>query len=203
MKSRSEVTAEKKAKANEVSKELAKELSVPPAPKFDFQRVQRPGKSHELRGDLEQIVETVFVNDMAKMWERLREGLVVGEKRSDRGTLMKALDLAEKRAHDAHRLYVTAKVEHERWERENDKVFGAMWSKANESLQQEKTEGFRNKAITDADVRSRVATLFPDEYEAQETRRAKIKATVDSIKDLAEQWKSRCQSLRSMLGKSP
>lgn len=193
--------SEKKEKANEISKELAKELSTPPAPKFEFERAQRAGKAHELRQDLEQIVETVFVNDMAKMWQRLREGLTIGVKRSDHGTLMKALDLAEKRAHDAHRLYVTAKIERERWERQNEKVFGAMWSKATEVLQQEKTEGFRNKAITDADVRSKVATMFMDEYEAQEVRRLKIKSTVDSIEDLAEQWKSRCRTLQAMLNK--
>lgn len=199
MKTRSEVNEEKKKVVDEISGKLRDELKPPEMP-FQFEHANK-AKVTKVREDLEQIVETVFVNDMGAMWKKLREGLVVGEKRSDHGTLQKALDLAEKRAHDAHRLYVTAKIERDRWERQNEVVHGAMWSDANRSLQKEKDDGLRSKQITDADIKARVATLFPDEYEAQEVRRAKIKATVESIEDLAEQWKSRCRTLQVMLGK--
>lgn len=205
MKTRSEAKKEastddeKEEKIKEISEKLKDELA-PPANPFNFPSVNK-AKVAKLRPDLDQIVEVVFVNDMHETWKKLREGLAIGEKRSDHGTLQKALDYAEKRAHDAHRLYVTAKIERDRWERENEVIFGAMWSGANHDLQKEKNDGLRSKQITDADVKARIATLYPDEFQAQETRRAKIKATVESLEDLAEQWKSRCRTLQTMLGK--
>lgn len=205
MKKRSEKSESKEETVEEISKKLNKELHPDqaaddePLP-FNFESANAPRKA-KLREDLDKIVEVVFVNNMQETWERLRKALVIGEKRSDHGTLQQALDRAEKNAHDAHRLYVTAKVEHQRWERENDVVFSAMWSKANRSLQKEKDDGLRSKQITDADIKARMATLWPDEYSAQETRRAKVKATVEALEDLAEQWKSRCRTLQTMMGK--
>ena len=52
-----------------------------------------------------------------------------------------------------------------------------------------------------ADVKACAATLHPDEYVAQEVRKAKIKATVDSLENLSEQWNSRCRTLQAMLSK--
>jgi len=209
MKSRSEVKAEKattstlsdekKKVVQELSAQLRDELNPKPSPfKFESANAAREDK---LRPDLAKIVETVFVNDVHETWKKLREALSIGEKRSDHGTLQRALDNAERYAYDAHRLFVTAKVERERWERENDVIFGAMWSEATADLQREKDSGIRSKQITDADIRARTATLHPDEFQAQETHRAKIKATVDSLENLAEQWNSRCRTLQTMLGK--
>jgi hypothetical protein len=181
---------------SEASMERAK---VPENP-FDFQSANSKKKKSKLRGDLEKIVETNFVVDLHESWLKLRAALVIGEKRSEHGTLNKALDEAEENAHLAHRVYVTAKIEREAWERENDTVWGAMWSEANKSLQKEKNEGLRAKQLTDADIKARVATLYPEEYQEIEVRRARIKATVDSLEDLAVQWKSRCKSLNTMKG---
>lgn len=213
MKSRSEARAEKEAAStstDEAKKKAVEETSAqlreelrPKAPKpspFKFESANA-AKEDKLREDLDKIVETVFVNDVHETWKRLREALVIGEKRSDHGTLQKALDKAEENAYDAHRLWITGKVEWERWERENDVVFGAMRSEATASLQKEKEDGVRSKQVTDADVTARIATLFPDEFQAQEFRRAKVKATIASLESLAVRWDSRCRTLGTMLSK--
>lgn len=209
MKSRSEAKAEAAAAAKKTTK-----ASPPPAPEsepiidtkddvpenpFEFESANASKKT-KVRADLEKIVTKVFVVDLHDQWLKLREALTVGEKRSEHGVLNKALDEAEKNAHMAHRVYITAKIERERWERENDTIWGAMWSEATQSIQKEKNEGTRAKQVTDADIKSRVATLHPDAYQEIEVRRAKIKATVDSLEDLAVQWKSRCKSLQTMKG---
>lgn len=200
MKSRSEAKAEAAAKKNlsEDIVDVTSGLKVTEDP-FDFPSANK-GKKTKVREDLEKIVTKVFVVDLFDSWMKLREALTVGEKRSEHGVLNKALDDAEKNAHMAHRVFITAKIERERWERENDTTWGAMWSEATKSLQKEKDEGTRAKQVTDADIKARVATLFPDEYQEIEVRRAKIKATVDSLEDLAVQWKSRCKSLQTMKG---
>lgn len=203
MKTRSEAKAAKQSPAPKAPE------PIPPQPTsvenvdespFDFESANA-AKESKLRPDMTKIVETVFIVDLHETWTRLRKALTIGEKRSDHGTLMLALDQAEHNAHDAHRVYVTAKIERERWERENDVMLGSMWSEANRSLQKEKNDGLRAKQITDADIKARAATLHPDEYRAQEVKRASIKATVDSLENLSEQWNSRCRTLQTMLGK--
>lgn len=201
MKTRSAAKTEKKKVVAETSEKFKEALAEGGVEHhYDFPSANK-SKLKPVRDDLNQIVQVVFISDMKKTWDRLREGLSVGDNRSEHGTLQKALDLAEKRAYDAHRLYITAKVEYQRWERENEVFFGALWSKANRDLQTEKDAGSRSKQITDADVKARIATMFPDEYQLQENKRSQVKATVDSLEDLAEEWKSRCRTLQVMMGK--
>ncbi len=192
--------AAKKSAVEEISGRLRDELA--PKPRYDFPSAQRRGTEKELREDLRRVVETMFVQDVTKDWRILREGLSLGDKVSDHGAVMRALDKAEERAHLAFMLFVTAKAELERWELDNEVLHGAMWSEANRSLQQEKDDKHRSKQITDADIRARCATLFPEEWAAQEAKRKRYKLAVDAFENLAECWSSRCRSLQAILGKS-
>lgn len=202
MKTRSEA---KKAQATEApaaeesSRSLDEVLDKEASP-FNFESANAR-RSPKMRSDFSKITETVFVTDLHDTWKKLREALVVGEKRSDHATLQRALDLAEKNAHDAHRLFVTAKISFDEWEAEYASILGAMWSEATRSLQEEKDQGLRAKQITDGDIKARAATLYPDQWKSGEVAKAKYKATVDSLSNLSEQWNSRCRTLQTMLGK--
>lgn len=189
----------KKKAVEELSNQLSDELNPKPLP-FEFPTAN-PARKNKINPELQKIVETVFINDLHGEWQKLKEALKIGEKRSDHGTLHKELDYAETRAYRAHRLYLSAKLERDRWERENEVMFGAFWSEATRSLQKEKDDNVRSKQITDADVKARCATLFPDDYQAQELERAKVKGAIDSMEDLSEEWKSRCRTLQTMMGK--
>jgi hypothetical protein len=149
----------------------------------------------------QQIVETVFVNDPKALYDHLEKQLVVGDKRTDHGTVAQHLDEAELNARNAHRLWQSAIVERKRWELDNEVVFSAMRGEATRALQHEKEAGTRAKQITDADVEARIATIYPEEYKAQEIRRVKMKAMVDSMGNLADVWMSRCKSLNALLSK--
>lgn len=189
---------EKKKKIAETSAQLAKELDASQPTVWDN---ANQAEEDPLDPEFERIVTKIFVDHPLEEYERLETALRIGEKRSDRGTVNKALDEAEANARTAHRLWMTAKVEHQRWELENQVLFGAMRAEATKTLQREKDQKLRNKQITDADVEATCALLFPDEYKHQEVKRRKVEAMVKSMENLCECWMSRCRSLQAMLGK--
>lgn len=147
------------------------------------------------------IVETLWVEDPKSTYDYLEEQLRLGDKRTDRGSVYQQLDDAERNARTAHKLWQSAIVERKRWELENEVVFSAMRAEATRSLQREKDQKVRSKMITDADVDSQCAVLFPDQYKAQEVRRSKMKAMVDSMENLSECWLRRIGTLQVMLEK--
>jgi hypothetical protein len=148
-----------------------------------------------------KIVEKLHVDDPEGTYDRLERELTIGIKRTDYGTVMKHLDRAERNARLAHRLWQDASVAFKRWELDSEVTWAAMRSQANRSLQSEKDKGLRSKMITDADVESRLATIFPDEWRAQQHERNRNKALVASMENLAEMWSSRCRSLQTILSK--
>lgn len=181
-------------KRGDAGKQLADALDPPPNPLAWASA--NAAKAVPLDADFDRITEMVFVENPLEVYKQLEAALRVGEKRSDHGTMMRALDEAEGNARMAHRLYITAKVEQDRWERENGVVFGAMRAEATRALQREKDQGGRSKQITDADVESMCATLYPDEYQHQEHKRKRVKAMVDSMANLVDAWNSRCRGLQ-------
>jgi len=84
---------------------------------------------------------------------------------------------------------------------EDEPVWAAMWSEATKSLQSEKESGQRAKQITDADVKARVATLYPDQYRDQEDRRRAIEFTVKSLERLADIWFKKISNLETHVAK--
>lgn len=203
MKTRAEVLAEKTKKVvssqpdtepkSETKKKVVAELSAqlrdhlhPTDSPFQFPS-PHAAKVNKLRPDLAKIVETIRVVDMNETWLRMQKALKIGEKSSEHGVLHKAIDHDPSLAYEAHRLYVTAKLEYKRWELANDVIHGAMWIASTQSLQREKDDGLRAKAITDGDVKARCATLFPDEWVAQELGRMQIKETVDNLEFLVKE----------------
>lgn len=154
-----------------------------------------------MRPDVERIVEHTFIEDVVPVYERLEASLKLGDRRTDYGSVMKALDEAESNARDAFKLWATASVEHEKWEWENRELFAGMRAEAQAKLQAEKDAKTRNKQITDADVDDMAVLLYPDEYAAQEVRRKRAKRMVDNCKNLLELWQSKCFSLRTQADK--
>ncbi len=76
--------------------------------KLRFKTVQRA--RDPLRKDLGQIVETHWIVDLYATWNRIRGVLKIGEKRSEHGHVILALDEARGLAEEAYGLVVTAKL---------------------------------------------------------------------------------------------
>jgi len=152
-----------------------------------------------LSGDFDRVVERVFTIDVLPVFDRLEAELVIGEDRSDYGTVRKHLDRAEDNARLAHKLYASARVEQEGYVIDMRPIRAAMMDRANRELQREKNEGARSKAITKEDIENWVAQNFADEYRAQEIKELKLRKTTEHMERLAELWKSRCRSLDTLL----
>lgn len=152
-----------------------------------------------VRPDFDRIVETIYAADVFADYDDLERNLEVGEQRGDYGTLREHLDKAEQRARRAHRLYLGAKIELVRWEVDAKRVMGALRQKAREALEEEKADGTRKKAITIQDVEDWISENHPDEWAAQEVRRAKIKGTVDDLEHLNGAWVRKCSDLRTLI----
>ncbi len=150
--------------------------------------------------DFAQVVETLYQEmDAVQEFKRLSEQLEVGDDRADYGSVNKHLDRAETNARKAHKLFLQAELEQKRFTLVNDVVGGKLRDDAYLTLQSEKDNGDRKKAITDADVVARMSVLFPDEMRSQEEKKLKVKGMVEHCEHLTDLWKSRCKSLQTML----
>jgi hypothetical protein len=180
------------------SAELQASLNAPtertPPPLF-----ASANKGPGVHADFDRIVETIYQVDAFKDYEDLEANLEVGDQRGDYRTLTEHLDKAERRARRAHALYLGAKLERAKWEMDSEVVLARMRDQAAEELENEKARGERKKAITDADVRARMAEKFPDEWRHQEVKRVKLKGAEEHLERLADLWKVKCFSLSTML----
>lgn len=158
-------------------------------------------KTTDVRVDerLDRIVERVVNVDALDDYEELEGKLRIGEKRTEYGTVAKHLDDAEDDARRAHRLFVAAKLEYDRWVAETEVVLAPMRTEAVRALEQEKREGLRSKQITDADVVAKMAALYPDEFVHQESKRAKMKRTIDHLENFSDRWARRCGDLNALI----
>lgn len=137
--------------------------------------------------------------DIEQQWKELEAALTV-EGALTPQVVKAQLNLAEKRALAAHRLYVFAKLEQKRYSIDCEEALGSMRDFATSELQAEKDRGERNKSITEADVRGRAATLYPDEWAAINTGLESSKATIAHLEQLSDLWKGRRFSLAALLG---
>jgi hypothetical protein len=112
-----------------------------------------------------------------------------------------ALEKSEALARRAMRLYLKFRQMRFEWEQDNQILFSNMRVEATRALQREKEQGFRSKQITDADVATMCATMFPDEVRVQEAQRNRASLTEKSLEHLVEMWSSKCRSLGTIVGK--
>ena len=189
----------------EASAPLAEEIAKNdvPAPFRGFPSAQPQSDRPRLSAPMQRIVEMTFLreDELLAAAEKLRTAIVIGAKRNDYGTVMEALDQAEENSRLAHRFMCTVKEERDRFEAGLEIVMSGMRTKANEALQWEKDNGKRSKAITDGDVESKMASLYPDEYESIRNERRRLELTSRRAENEVEIWSSRCRSLQTIASK--
>lgn len=151
--------------------------------------------------NFDRVVELVFDEsvDVEAEYVELERALDIEQALSAQ-VVKEELSKAEKRAFRAHRLYVTAKLELERYEIDVGVAVGAMRERAVIELSKEKDDGARKKQITEQDVTDRCVTLFPDEWRQVQNDRERSKRTVELLGKLSELWFKRSYSLSAMLG---
>lgn len=189
-------------KRSEIESPEAPEPDPLPKKTYEFRTAHaRRASDVDLRSDLVNIVEMVWIEDMFAAWQQIKASLVIGPRRSEHGILTKKLDEARSLSYEAHRLYVTAKREYDRWELENQATNSALWNAATRELEAERKEGSRSKPLTDKDVTAKVMTLHPDEYIAQETKRNAVKLAVENMTSLVKEANEHVEDIRILLAK--
>ena len=158
-------------------------------------------KEHPMPTPMRRIVEHHFDDDETDIAveHKALEKLLDSSERV--GHQSNALEQAETNARRAMKLYLRFRQARFEWEQDNKVVFSSMRIEATKALQAEKQSGTRSKQITDADVETMCASLFPDEMRAQEVRRNKAHLTEKSLEHLVEVWSSKCRSLNALVGK--
>lgn len=152
--------------------------------------------------DLARVVEKVFLKEnMDLVYNEVEDSFRVGEGRNERGILTEALDNSIPIARKAFSLMITAKLEREKFEIENEVYFCELRTKATESLEEDKKLGKRTKMITDADIISRMAYLDPDRYRDQESNRRKLELTVKSLEHMVTMSGEKCSELQIQVSK--
>ena len=146
----------------------------------------------------DRIVRNVFRLELREEdFERLMSELELKDPTSI-GEIDRSLNKAEKNAMLAHRMKVVAEVEHDVLRVETLKALADLRERAHTELQNEKAQGVRNKAITDADVESRMASLDPEVFQTVKRRETERERTISHIGHLAERWAQRARTLAAM-----
>src|SRR5574341_128180 len=146
---------------------------------------------------VQRVVTHVFDVDVADAYEKLEGELALDDALTPQA-VRRALNRVERYAQLAHQLYIASKVEQEVFEVQSEKVLGAMRTQAVEKLSLEKEAKLFTKQITEADIKLRMADMFPDEWDEIQARRLRFSGAVEHLKRLAELWQSRCRSLASL-----
>lgn len=154
------------------------------------------GSPPELSPGYRRIVVRVFdLPDPDKEYEELEVAL-----REAQPSPVVALEMAEDNARRAHRLYVCARAAAEQFNIEASMIEAAMRADALAAITRDKASGHHNKAITEADVTGRMATMFHDEFIDLADRRIKSRKMVEHLEAFAQLWRSRCYSLSTIVG---
>ncbi len=146
----------------------------------------------------QRITERIFdLPNSNDEYSLLEAALSLGTQDFD--SVAQALDRAEDHARRAHRLYVAARLDYERFLADAEVIEAAIRTEAASELQAEKDSGSRTKQITDADVRAKSAALFPDEWRDLAEKKVQAKLAVEHLERFADLWVSRCRSLGGLL----
>lgn len=145
-----------------------------------------------------RIVNTVLQANVMSEYDRLERELVIGEHRSDFAIVLKHVDKAEDNARIAHKLYLAARIERERYDSSSAKSIAAMRRQAKDHLENVKKSKDLKKQITDTDVQDHCAMVF-DEWDRIIDTKTKLKLAEQHLEHLADLWKSRCNTLRTII----
>jgi hypothetical protein len=174
---------------------------------FDFPSAQPKDDVPQMAPWARRLVETAFLksDEIEEAARRLRGEISLGERRTDYGSVIEALDRAEENTRLAFQLAITIKAERDLYEKSATVIEGEMREKAKYDLEASselaKKSGGKPKAITNDDVVAKMATLFRDEWEGLSGDRRKFELTVRFYDHQVEVWASRCRTLQTIATK--
>ncbi len=178
---------------------MANEAHPPPSTVRDI--FEQPG-APQLLGAYERIVRTIYTLDEQTVFEELNAKLRFSKaaNRMEYGELVDAIEEATQLANKASLLHVNARVALETYLADVEVMRADMRDRARADLEgdKRKNEG-KGKAITDADLRARMAGMYPDDFRSVEVRTAKAEGAIKHLGQLHDRWVERVRVLDAIL----
>ena len=153
----------------------------------------------------QRIVTTIFTIDEERVFDELARKLKFDRpaSRLEYGDLADALEEASQLAWKASQLSVNAKAALESYLAEVTVLRSDMRDKARgelEGAKEGKAKGeSKGKAITDADIVSHMAGMFPDQFRDIEQRITRAEGAVKHLSNLADRWVERVKVLDALI----
>jgi len=154
----------------------------------------------DLKRGFQEIAAKVFDTDLALVKEfDIIEGSLSITGALTPQVISRAANQSEDMARRAYRLYIVGKVEYEAYMRKTEGLVAVLRDGAQVDLEKEKALSIRTKQITDADVISKIAAKYADEWEDIQLRRARAKGMLGYLEILSDLSKKRCFTVARML----
>jgi hypothetical protein len=148
------------------------------------------------------IIRHVYDIDIEATYQQLNADLTLGDRVTDYGTVLQALDVSSRNAVLAARLVRAAKLEDDRVGGQAQEHEEHLRRHARAELEREKAglkaKGGAVKAPTIQEVEDRIIAAFPDEVFATRRRRAEMHGALRSMEALEKAWWERCHALRKI-----
>lgn len=189
------VSKKKSTESQEEKKVTGATLFASAQPEYTVDTI--PKMSETMAG----MVETTFeMEDPEATYQELLSAL---DKRRDAltpGVIREQLSDSARLYRNAHRLYIVARHDQERFDNENTIFMATLREEAKSELEAEKSVGKLKKAITDADVVARISRAYPDVYEEMNDRAIRARKMVEHLKHLVDVFKNRMRALATLAG---
>lgn len=180
---------------------VAEQPDEQPAPLVS-EVIAQESREPQVGGGWDRIITSIFTVDERRIFDELTEELSFGDAahRREYSEIFDALDLASRRTNEASTLYAAAKVTLAQYLAGVAEYEGDMREQARNALESAKEgKGGKGKAITEADVTSKMAKMFGDEYRRTQVTKARAEEAVGHMRRLLERWEDRGRFLDAML----
>lgn len=158
---------------------------------------ETPTVADQLAQLVTKVIDEGLGLDINAEYEELERGLVLPDALTPQ-VVAGAINFCEHNAKRAHRLFVLARYQYDRYKITAEVALGAMREAATHRLGVMKAAGQHPKQVTDSDVRDMAATMYPDEWIDINDRMARTEHTLAHLARFADLWQRRSWSLSAL-----
>lgn len=188
------------SRAEEMARQLAAELNAEDEAQQErapLPYTETPTVADQLAQLVTKVIDEGLGLDINAEYDELERGLVLPDALTPH-VVAAAINLCESNAKRAHRLYVLARYQLDRYKVSAEVALGAMREAATHRLSVMKAAGHHPKQVTDSDVRDMAATMYPDEWANIQDRVARTEHTLAHLARFADLWQRRSWSLSAL-----
>lgn len=144
------------------------------------------------------VINDVFEFDVYAIFKHLSEELTLGDKATEWGSVLAAIDKSASNLYWAGKLTRKAKLADEAYSTKLGVRLEVLRTAAIQLLEADRADGKRSKAPTLQDIDDKMLASWPDEVSALRSDKAKMHGAYRAIEALEVAWRERCMNLRAL-----